>query len=166
MEDIGGDTLEGGMGDDTLNGGGGDDMLMGGEGDDTLVGGDGADTLTGGSGDDDLTGDGGADTFVFSTADAGDSDVILDFDTTQGTNDVLDLSAFGLDMEQLMDAIEYRGDPEADPKDGYVVINLTAHDGGRITLVGVDDLDDLDATDGVDNDMIDTLNMDLFDLGG
>ena len=29
-------------------------------------------------------------------------------------------------------------------KDGYVVINLTAHDGGRITLEGVDDLDDLD----------------------
>ena len=167
-EDDGGDTLEGGMGDDTLNGGGGDDMLMGGEGGDTLVGGDGADTLTGGSGDDDLTGGGGVDTFVFSTADAGDSDVILDFDTTENANDVLDLSAFGLDMEQLMDAIEYRGDPEADPKDGYVVINLTAHDGGRITLEGVDDLDDLDtATDGDDTaDVIDTLNMDLFDLGG
>ena len=167
VDDIGGDTLEGGMGDDTLNGGGGDDMLMGGEGDDTLVGGDGADTLTGGSGDDDLTGGGGVDTFVFSTADAGDSDVILDFDTTQDANDVLDLSAFGLDMEQLMDAIEYRGDPEADPKDGYVVINLTEHGGGRITLEGVDDLDALDAaTGGEDNDMIDTLNMDLFDLGG
>ena len=52
------------------------------------------------------------------------------------------------------------------PKDGYVVINLTAHDGGRITLEGVDDLDALDATGGGDNDMIDTLNMDLFDLGG
>ena len=162
----GGDTLEGGMGDDTLNGGGGDDMLMGGEGDDTLVGGDGADTLTGGSGDDDLTGGGGVDTFVFSTADAGDSDVILDFDTTQDANDVLDLSAFGLDMEQLMDAIEYRGDPEADPKDGYVVINLTAHDGGRITLVGVDDLDSLETGTNTTPDAIDTLNMDLFDLGG
>ena len=67
-----------------------------------------------------------------------------------------------------MEAIEYRGDPEADTKDGYVVINLTAHGGGRITLEGVDDLDSLEVESGggATQDAIDTLNMDLFDLGG
>ena len=57
-----------------------------------------------------------------------------------------------------MAAIEYRGDPEADPKDGYVVINLTDHGGGRITLSDVNDLDQLD-TETADNDMIDTLSV-------
>ena len=54
-------------------------MLMGGDGDDTLNGGAGDDTLNGGAGDDDLSGGTGADTFVFSPADSGDSDAILDF---------------------------------------------------------------------------------------
>ena len=148
-----------------MDGDAGDDMLMGGAGDDTLVGGAGADTLTGGAGDDDLTGGGGADTFVFSTADAGDSDVILDFDTNKQMMYLTSqLSAWT--MEQLMDAIEYRGDPEAVTKDGYVVINLTAHDGGRITLEGVNDLDSLETGADTTPDAIDTLNMDLFDLGG
>ena len=175
----GNDTLEGGAGDDTLSGGdeSGDDAdgnpngdtLMGGAGDDTLSGGTGDDTLNGGAGDDDLTGGGGADTFVFSTADAGDSDVILDFDSTQ--NDKLDLSAFGLTDEELLEAIEYRGDINpGGTADGYVVINLEAHGGGRITLSSVADLDALEDTSAEDadplNNEINTLNMDLFDLGG
>ena len=107
-----GDKLYGGDGDDDLSGGGGEDMLNGGAGDDDLAGGNDNDTLTGGAGNDDLSGGDGADTFVFSTADAGDSDVILDFDPTE--NDKLDLSAFGLTDEELLEAIEYRGDPEAE----------------------------------------------------
>ena len=76
----GNDKLYGGDGADTLNGGIGNDMLSGGDGDDTLNGDAGDDTLTGGAGDDDLSGGAGADTFVFSTADSGDSDAILDWD--------------------------------------------------------------------------------------
>ena len=88
----------GGDGADTLNGGDGADMLMGGDGDDTLNGDAGDDTLTGGAGDDDLSGGAGADTFVFSTADSGDSDAILDY--TDG--DKIDLTAFDdLTAEQL-----------------------------------------------------------------
>ena len=71
-------------------------MLSGGAGDDTLNGGGGDDTLTGGAGDDDLSGGVGDDTFVFSTADSGDSDAILDY-----TGDMIDLSAFDLTADRL-----------------------------------------------------------------
>ena len=159
------DTLYGGDGDDTLNGGDGDDMLNGGAGDDILSGGGGADTLTGGSGNDDLSGGGEADTFVFSTADAGDSDAILDF----ADGDKIDLSAFELTAEQVIAAATLRGTGE----DAYVVINLEAHGGGRITLQDVDSLDDLDSavddttTAGVDESadgVIQELNTDIFIL--
>lgn len=150
------DTLDGGAGDDTLYGelaadsstGAGDDMLMGGAGDDTLFGGDGDDTLTGGSGNDDLTGGAGADTFVFSTADAGDSDAILDFGDGGTAGDKIDLSAFELTAEQVIAATTLRGTGA----DAYVVINLEAHGGGRITIDDVSDLDDLDSATGASAD--------------
>ena len=132
------DTLEGGMGDDILNGGTGDDMLDGGAGDDTLNGGAGADTLTGGSGNDDLNGGTENDTFVFSTADAGDSDSILDY----LAGDMIDLSAFELTEEQLIAAMSIRGTPG--DTDAYLVINLEDHGGGRITVTDINDLDTLD----------------------
>ena len=158
------DTLYGGDGDDTLNGGEGDDMLNGGAGDDILSGGGGADTLTGGSGNDDLSGGGEADTFVFSTADAGDSDAILDY----ATGDKIDLSAFELTAEQVIAAATLRGSGD----DAYVVINLEAHGGGRITLQDVDSLDDLDSAtndpdttaDETADGVIQELNTDIFIL--
>ena len=163
------DTLDGGAGDDTLNGGTGDDMLMGGAGDDILNGDAGADTLTGGSGNDDLSGGTEADTFVFSTADAGDSDAILDFSiTTDG--DKIDLSAFELTAEQVIAATTLRGTGT----DAYVVINLEAHGGGRITIDDVSSLDDLDSATGASADgsitdqaadgAIQTLDTDIFIL--
>ena len=154
------DKLYGGDGDDMLDGGDGDDMLDGGDGDDTITGGSGVDTITGGAGDDDLSGGSGNDTFVFSTADAGDSDAILDFD--EGDN-MIDLSAFDLTEAQVIAAISTRGTGE----DAYVVINLEAHGGGRITIDDVSNLDELDsATDGADTEgVIDTLNSDIFILG-
>ena len=148
------DTLMGGDGADTLNGGDGADTLTGGAGDDTLNGDTGDDTLTGGAGDDDLSGGTGADTFVFSTADSGDSDAILDWDT----GDKIDLSAFDLTAEQVIGAITLRGSGD----DAYVVINLTEFGGGRITIDDLNDLDTLDQTgaEGVltDNDAIDVLS--------
>ena len=164
------DTLEGGAGDDTLNGGTGDDMLDGGAGDDTLNGDDGADTLTGGPGNDDLSGGGNGttgDTFVFSTADAGDSDAILDY--TDG--DMIDLSAFELTAEQVIAAMTVRGTGA----DAYVVINLEAHGGGRITIDDVSTLDTFDTATGASADgtitdqasdgAIQSLDTDIFILG-
>ena len=155
------DTLMGGDGADTLNGGDGADTLNGGDGADTLNGGDGADTLTGGAGDDDLSGNAGADTFVFSTADSGDSDAILDYDE----GDMIDLSAFDdLTAEQVIGAITLRGSGN----EAYVVINLTEFGGGRITIDNINDLDTLDAAsvtgDGENDDTINTLNEDIFIL--
>ena len=165
-ETNGGDTLDGGDGDDILNGEGGADKLMGGAGDDTLNGGDGEDTLTGGSGNDDLNGNGGNDTFVFSTADAGDSDAILDY--TAG--DKIDLSAFDLTAEQVIAATTLRGTGDG----AYAVINLEAHGGGRITIEDVSSLDQLDSATGASADgsitdqatdgAIQELNTDIFIL--
>ena len=155
----GDDTLDGGAGDDTLNGDDDADTLSGGAGDDTLDGGAGDDTLTGGAGDDDLSGGGDADTFVFSTADSGDSDAILDY--TVG--DMIDLSAFELTAEQVIGAITLRGSGA----DAYVVINLTEFGGGRITIDDISDLDTLDS-DSTESDntvgVIDTLDEGIFIL--
>ena len=162
----GNDTLDGGAGVDTLDGGTGDDKLNGGAGDDTLNGDAGEDTLTGGAGNDDLSGGTDNDTFVFSTADAGDSDAILDY--TDG--DMIDLSAFGLTAAQVIAATTLRGEGA----DAYVVINLEAHGGGRITIDDISSLDTLDtATDdtdtvGVDESsdgVIQMLDTDIFILG-
>ncbi len=162
---LGNDTLDGGDGDDILNGDGGADKLMGGAGDDTLNGGTEDDTLTGGSGNDDLFGAGGGDTFVFSTADAGDSDAILDF--VIADSDKIDLSAFELTADQVIAATTLRGTGT----DAYVVINLEAHGGGRITIEDITSLDDFDSAtgtvDGVDqtsDGVIQELNTDIFIL--
>ena len=160
------DKLYGGDGDDTLDGGTEADMLNGDAGDDTLRGGDGDDTLTGGSGNDDLFGQGGGDTFVFSTADAGDSDAILDF--VIGDGDKIDLSAFDLTADQVIAATTLRGTGT----DAYVVINLEAHGGGRITIEDVTTLDALDSAtddttttvDETSDGVIQELNTDIFIL--
>ena len=110
-------------GNDTLNGDGGNDALNGGAGDDTL---------DGGAGDDDLTGGDGVDTFVFGM-DSG-SDVILDLNVTgtaatadtDGTNDLIDLSAFGIRPGDLPDLISERA--------GNVIVDLSDYGGGRITI--------------------------------
>lgn len=72
-------------GNDTLNGGAGNDYLFGGVGDDTLRGGADSDTMTGWEGD---------DTFIFEPGDG--FNFINDFNAGANTDDVLDLSAYGL----------------------------------------------------------------------
>ncbi len=94
----GGDRAHGGNGDDVIDGQGGDDrlygeagndLLQGGNGSDRLVGGDGDDTLMGGEGRDVLTGGNGADLFIFDIRDAGDIDVIRDFNGAEGDQIIL-----------------------------------------------------------------------------
>ena len=154
----GDDTLVGGASNDKLYGGAGDDTLSasagmnefdGGAGDDIITGGTEADKITGGAGNDDLNGGTGDDTFVFSTADAGGSDAILDY----SDGDMIDLRAFELTEEQVIEAITLRGTGA----EAYVVINLEAHGGGRITIDNISSLDTLDAaTDDTDTTVDET----------
>ena len=136
--------LKGGGGNDTLVGGGQADRLYGGDGRDTLNGGDGADTLNGGAGDnDELTGGADGDTFVFAPGDG--YGIINDLDITE--DDMIDLTAFDLDADDLAGMIDIRG--------GDVFITI-----GDVTieLAGVSDIDTLDASETVDQN-------DMFDLG-
>jgi Ca2+-binding RTX toxin-like protein len=94
--------LEGGIsfgsGNDVLDGRGAriTGGIDGGAGNDTLTGTGGADTLTGGEGADRIAGGGGNDVFVFASPNNG-ADVITDFGSKAGNNDLIqiDASAFG-----------------------------------------------------------------------
>ena len=133
-----GSTLRGLGGNDDLNGAAGGDTLMGGAGRDMLDGGDGNDTVVGGAGDDVMTGGGGNNTFVFSPNDgAGSVDVITDFGSEGSRSDAIDLSAFGLDPEDLLANISV---VTAGDNDLEVRIDLRDFDGGIIILEGVSDL--------------------------
>jgi Ca2+-binding RTX toxin-like protein len=78
------DTLLGGNGNDTLFGETGDDSLYGNAGADTLFGGSNKDRLSGGDGNDKLDGGSEADTFVFAFDTLGDTDIIKDFNRSEG----------------------------------------------------------------------------------
>lgn len=130
----GADMLDGGADDDTLNGDGENDMLSGGAGDDTLDGGAGDDTLAGGTGDDDMTGGTGNDTFLIGH-DNGD-DYIISFEVNND-DEKIDLQAF--------DGITSFDDLTMRVRGGNTVIDLSAHGGDSITLVGI--TTDLDAND-------------------
>ncbi len=127
------DTIVGGEGEDWIAGGAGDDTIYGGAGDDTLHGDEGDDTISGGAGDDTMTGGEGADTFVYSAGHG--NDTITDF--TDG-EDTIDLSA--------ITGITGFGDLSISADGGAAVIDLSAHQGGTITLENVD-VADLDAED-------------------
>ena len=136
------DVVVAGEGDDTVDGGGGIGLLFGEEGDDTLIGGTGNDWLYGGEGDDTLTGGAGndrlfggedADTFVIGPGHG--NDTIADFENGA---DTIDLSAFA--------GITQFSDLTATQDGSNVVIDLSAHGGGTITLQGFT-LNDLDASD-------------------
>jgi alkaline phosphatase len=76
----GDDTLDGGDGDDEIWGAAGADSLSGGAGNDILGGGTGSDTIDSGTGSDTMWGGAGADVFVFSDVEAGDLDLVQDFE--------------------------------------------------------------------------------------
>ena len=139
---VGADTLSGGAGDDTLDGGDGNDTLNGGAGDDNLTGGAGNDRLNGGTGDDDLEGGAGDDTYIIGL-DNGD-DYIVGFDKDAALEKI-DLSAF--------DSIDSFDDLTIRVRGGNAVIDLSAHGGDSITLVGINQDDLTDGTFGA-NDFI------------
>ena len=112
-------------GDDTLMGGAGRDTLMGGAGNDIIMGGEENDRIVGGAGHDDLTGGGGSDTFVFGPLDGVGDDKIVDFETG-ADGDKIDLSAFDIDADDLVEKISIRGES--------VIIDLTDFGGGLISL--------------------------------
>lgn len=128
-------TIIGGAGNDRLGGGLGDDTIDGGAGDDTIDGGAGDDTITGGAGDDTLTGASGDDRFIFS--DGSGNDTITDFVAGEGTDDVLNITAFG--FASFADVIN-----AASQVGTNTLIQLDVDD--SVTLLGVT-LSDLDPSD-------------------
>jgi Ca2+-binding RTX toxin-like protein len=106
----GNDLLDGGDGNDSLYGGTGNDLLYGGLGNDRLYGGDGNDLIDGGAGNDLIYGGAGADTFIGGTGNdtiiaAGTSDDfgdVVDGSENLGDNDVLDLSAWGWHLTNVI----------------------------------------------------------------
>ena len=105
------------------------------DGDQTITGTAGDDVLFGGDGNDTLIGAGGDDLFVF--ADGCGDDTVNDFTPGAGTDDVLDVSAFG--FASAADAIAAATQAGAD-----TVIQLDADD--SVTLLGVN-VGDLDQDD-------------------
>jgi len=145
------DLLIGGAGNDTLHGQGGDDMLHGGRGDDILHGGAGSDTIRGSQGDDRIVGGAGDDFLYGNDSDDGegsDRDIFV-FASGDGHDTIRDFTA-GEDRIDLtaFDGIGGFGNIEARQDGGDVVIDLSRHGGGSITLSGVD-LADLKAEDFV-----------------
>ena len=137
----GANTLMGGAGRDTLTGGAGDDKLMGGADDDILVGGGGNDMFYGGAGEDQMTAaSGDTDIFIFSPEDGAGHDIINSFEANEtGTTNRIDLRAFGLDEDDLIPLISFRG--------GSVRIDLRPFGGGTIEVNGAGSLDAVGTVD-------------------
>ena len=94
----------GGSGNDNLRGSGVDNRLEGGAGDDFLYGSGGNDILIGGTGDDTLIGSGHDDVFVFGPGFG--RDTVVDFDdNARGSQDVLDISAFGITFDDFFERV-------------------------------------------------------------
>ncbi|MDU8911879.1 matrixin family metalloprotease [Aestuariicoccus sp. MJ-SS9] len=94
------DTLGAGEGDDTVDGGAGDDFVAGGGRNDVVNGQGGDDKLIGGTGDDTLSGGTGADLFIFNLLNAGETDIITDFETGTDRLRLTGAGGFGaLDIE-------------------------------------------------------------------
>lgn len=135
----GDDALSGDAGRDYINAGSGADLVSGGADQDKLVGGSGSDTIIGGSGDDHMwggnwRGDGTTDTFVVSGGSG--KDIIHDF---EADHDRIDLSAYGVEFEDLAGLITDRGwATEID------LSALTGGEGGDRLLLKSVDADDLD----------------------
>ena len=111
--------------------------MSGGADDDTLNGGAGDDELHGGTGDDILEGDGDDDTFFIQPGNG--YDYIVDFEDTNN-DEKIDLADFESieTYEQLSMLMRQQGTS--------VVIDLSGHGGGNVTLQDVT-MTDLDALD-------------------
>ena len=129
MDIVGGggnDTLLAGAGDIWMSGSHGDDVLVGGDGDDLLSGGDGNDVLIARLGSDTLDGGEGDDLYVAGPGEGFDFTAI-DFWAGEGTEDRVDLRAFGdFTFEQILGM--------SHEIDGNTVIDLGS---GQMTLLAV-----------------------------
>lgn len=105
---LGNDWLEGGADNDTLSGDDGNDHLFGGDGIDALFGGAGNDSIDAGAGNDTIFADAGADSIL---GGAGSDLIIEDLNAigdvvdggeSLGDHDVLDLSAWGWSLTNII----------------------------------------------------------------
>ena len=119
-------------GNDTLDGGSGNDFIVG---DFQFASAVGASTVIGGN--DIMTGGRGDDAFLFLTGSR--MDIITDFEAGAGSDDVLDVTDYGIDGTNFESVLE-------EDIDGNAVLAFNADD--RITLWGVDG-DSLDFDDFV-----------------
>ena len=87
------DQVFGEGGDDVLSGGSDDDAVYGQAGDDSVNGDEGNDVVSGGDGLDKLTGGAGVDIFYFERPNGG-TDMVMDFDRTQGDHIYVAAAAF------------------------------------------------------------------------
>ncbi|XSC45562.1 Ig-like domain-containing protein [Bradyrhizobium sp. RDT10] len=125
----GDDIVNAGAGNDFVFGGSGKDILRGEAGRDILFGENGNDTLAGGQGNDQLFGGQGNDTFVFQRGDG--RDLVFDFQSGAGSDDVIQLDAAAFaDFNALMQSGAV-SNTQIGTEIGY-------SDGSSITLVGVD----------------------------
>ncbi|WP_425410231.1 right-handed parallel beta-helix repeat-containing protein [Hyphococcus sp.] len=113
----GNDVLRGFEGEDRLFGGGGNDTLVGNDGDDSLTGGGGVDRLRGDAGDDTLNGrfgddsvTGGAGDDLFQFRQGHGNDIYDDFTAGAGTDDVIQLVAFGAAFDTFAEVIAAASD--------------------------------------------------------
>ena len=124
--------LYSGPGDDIVFGGDGSDYLFGYSGDDVLRGDSGDDTLEGGEGNDILIGGLGDDLFVFEPETFWPfEDTIVDFASGQ---DKIDLREFPTVL-----SVNDIGEYWYDETQTSTLLDLSAHDGGQIILLGYTD---------------------------
>ncbi|KRQ97736.1 choice-of-anchor I family protein [Bradyrhizobium valentinum] len=124
----GDDVVNAGTGNDFVFGGAGKDILRGEAGRDILFGENGNDTLAGGRGNDQLYGGQGNDTFVFQRGDG--RDLVFDFQSGAGSDDVIQLDAAAFaDFNALMQS--------GAVSNTQIGTEIEYSDGSSITLVGV-----------------------------
>jgi serralysin len=99
----GNDSIGGGPGIDTIYGEAGNDFLAGGDGGDLLYGGDDNDRINGGAGNDTMDGGAGADTFVFNAFNAGEEDLIQNFE--DGVDHFVMVGVDGDSLQGRLDAL-------------------------------------------------------------
>ncbi|MEC9345728.1 MAG: tandem-95 repeat protein [Pseudomonadota bacterium] len=147
--DAGNNLLSGGDSRDNLSGLGGDDTLDGGAGDDTLTPGAGADSITTGDGND----------LIIVASGMGTSNVVSDFVAGSGSDDRIDVSAFGIEtlteiqalaVDSGADVVISFDGSNAITLQGVLEAELTADDFAFFTPATTIAVSGLDGTDGVE----------------
>jgi Ca2+-binding RTX toxin-like protein len=137
--------LFGGGNNDTLSGAAGNDLIDGGEGNDIISGGDNNDTIIGGTGNDTIDVGGGFNTIVYNAINFG-NDVINSFDAVGGTattQDLIDLSAFGLTAANIGTTAASRIQVENVVEAGTDDTRITVRDAGN-AVIGTIYLEDVE----------------------